>query len=189
MPRLWSAFAATIVTVLLLGLAPISAKAELDADACKAQFTDPGATEISCDVTYRPSEDTVAALLSAGAPGPELEQLGAMLATTSCTTTVAADKAEVTGRWFTADQVAIPPSPVNCTMTDESGAQLEVSTMAKVDCDQPDGAWVCAAEITETTGLSFMGAVLEGLINGNPDLGKRVAVLVSELADSLGVSG
>lgn len=183
-PFLCAAAAAFAIALAL----PFSASADLEADDCRAQFTDPEASRIACVVTYEPSEETVTSVLSAGAPGPELEQLGALIKTTKCETTVDADKAEVTASWFTADKIAIPSSPVSCTMTDESGAELAVSTMAKVDCDRPGGEWTCAAVISETTGLSFMGAVLESMVNGNEGVGERLEAFVTDLAKSLGVT-
>lgn len=182
-------------TVLLAGLAfaltissPFAALADVQSEECRAQFTDPGASRIDCTVTYAPSDESVASVLSAGAPGPELDQLGALIKSAKCETIVDADKAEVTSSWFTADTVAIPPSPVSCTMVDESGAELAVDTTAKVDCTRPDGAWSCAAVISDTTGLSFMGAVLEGMINGNEGVGARLESFVTQLAESLGVN-
>lgn len=170
-----------------IGVAP--ARADVSADACKAQFVDEAATRIQCDITYSPSEETIAAFLSAGTPGPELDALGAMMRTAQCRVSVDADKAEVRESWFTSEVVAIPESPVSCVMTDETGAELEVTTQATVNCARGGAEWSCETTIRETTGLSFMGGVIESMVNGNAAVSGRLETLVSILQDELGLGG
>lgn len=176
------------IALVLFGVFSASAAhAEIQADDCKKQYLAADTTTIACEVAYKPSQKSIDAVLNAASDGPELEDLKAMLTTTACTATVEADKAEVEASWFTKELVAIPEAPVACTMTDNAGQTLNVNTMAKIDCTRPGGAWACQTSIRETTGLSFLGAVLEDMVNGNPDLSKNLEKLVGELSTELGI--
>lgn len=167
--------------------APQQAAAEVFVKECRDQFMDPGLDALACDVRYTPSNESLAFVLGAGTPGPELDALETMLSSAECTTRLDVAKSEIEATWFSETTVTIPELPVTCNMTDASGGAITVATHAKVDCDKPADAWSCTAVIRETTGLSFMGGVLEGMVNGNDGLSGRLEKFVVDLAGRLGL--
>lgn len=172
---------------LLCIAAAAPARAEVIADECGQQFSDVAVSDMNCIITYTPSDASLAFVIGAGTPGPELDELKVMLEQTKCEAQISVPKDEVTSTWFTADAVALPPLPVTCDMVDAGGETLEITTNAKVDCDRPDGQWACSAVISDTSGLSFLGGVLEGMINGNEGLSGRLGNFVTDVEQRFGV--
>lgn len=158
---------------LLLLILSTSSLSAVNAEDCEAQLRKVLKPDVNCRIQITPNEENLAEIKTA---------MQGLVQDYTCSVPLEFPKSDIYNHWITSSQVKFPPLKVSCDITGIDNNTIPATSEFSPHCKESDAVWSCEINMSNTTGLGFLGRGLENYVNTNDSFKKGLAEALVELS-------
>tara|TARA_B100002003_G_scaffold148656_1_gene137790 strand:- start:6358 stop:6861 length:504 start_codon:yes stop_codon:yes gene_type:complete len=158
---------------LLILILSNSSLAAVNTDECEAQFRNVLKPDVNCLIQITPDAETLATFKTA---------MQGLVQDFKCSVPLEFPKSDIYNHWITSSQIKFPPLKLSCDITGIDNNAIPATSEFSPHCKESDSTWSCEINMSNTTGLGFLGRGLENYVNTNEAFKQGLADALVELS-------